>query len=186
MAPTFVATPRGGRLKPDTATAGAPIRWLRTGGPAHLVEEHSNERTGTMAADTNVQAQERLGELVNAGELDKLDEVFASGVVDNDPAPNQGPGPQGFKDMFTAMRTAFPDLKLEPATLVTDDEHVALAYTITGTHDGDFQGVAPTGKQISVRGMQIGRFEDGKIVERWGSSDELGIMRQIGAVPDPA
>ncbi len=65
-----------------------------------------------MASDTNVQAQERLGELINAGELDKLDEVFAPGVVDNDPAPNQGPGPLGFKDMFTEMRTAFPDLKV--------------------------------------------------------------------------
>ncbi len=139
-----------------------------------------------MSADTNVKAQERMAEIINTGKLDSLDEVLAPDVVDHDPASDQGPGPGGFKDMFTAMRTAFPDLKVAPATLVSDDEHVALAYTITGTHDGDFQGVAPTGKKVSVRGMQIGRFEDGKIVERWGSSDELTIMRQIGAVEDPA
>ena len=50
-----------------------------------------------------------------------------------------------------------------------------------GTHEGDFQGVAPTGRRIEARGVQIARFADGEIVERWGSSDELGIMRQIGA-----
>ncbi len=53
-----------------------------------------------------------------------------------------------------------------------------------GTHDGDFNGVAPTGKKIEVRGLQIGRFEDGVIVERLGSSDELGILKQLGAAPD--
>ena len=57
-----------------------------------------------------------------------------------------------------------------------------MAYTLTGTHDGEFMGVAPTGKKIEINGIQIGRFENGKIVERWGSSDELGIMQQIGAV----
>ena len=54
---------------------------------------------------------------------------------------------------------------------------------LTGTHQGDFLGVPATGKPIEIRGMQIGRFEDGKMVERWGSSDELGILKQIGAAP---
>lgn len=69
--------------------------------------------------------------------------------------------------------------------MVADDEHVCLAYTLTGTHQGEFQGVAPTGNRIEVRGVQVGRFQDGKIVERWGSIDELGIMRQIDAAPKP-
>ena len=51
------------------------------------------------------------------------------------------------------------------------------------THQGEFQGVEPTGDRIEVRGIQIGRFENAKIVERWGSSDELGIMQQIGGSP---
>ncbi len=81
------------------------------------------------------------------------------------------------------MRAAFPDLKVEPQTVVVEEDKVAFAYEITGTHHGDFNGLAPTGKSIKVRGMQIGRFEDGKMVERWGSSDELGILKQIGAAP---
>jgi len=62
---------------------------------------------------------------------------------------------------------------------------VVIAYTLTGTHQGDFHGIPGTGKKISARGLQIARFEDGQIVERWGSTDELGIMEQIGAAPKP-
>jgi len=58
-----------------------------------------------------------------------------------------------------------------------------MAYTLSGTHRGDFQGIAASGKKVEARGVQIGRFENGKIVERWGATDELGIMRQIDAAP---
>lgn len=67
--------------------------------------------------------------------------------------------------------------------MVVDDENVAFAYTLTGTHQGEFLGVAATGKRIQVRGLQIGRFESGQIVERWGSTDQLTILQQIGAAP---
>jgi predicted ester cyclase len=74
---------------------------------------------------------------------------------------------------------------LEPTVLVADDEYVSLAYTLTGTHRGDFQGVVPSDQRIEVRGVQIGRFSGGQIVERWGSTDELGIMQQLGIAPVP-
>ena len=86
-------------------------------------------------------------------------------------------------DFFRTLTMAFPDAHIEPAHVVTDEDHVCLAYTLTGTHQGEFQGVPATGKRIEVRGMQIGRFENGQIVERWGASDELGIM-QRGYAPD--
>ena len=136
-----------------------------------------------MSREDNIAAQEKLGELINTGDIDRLHEVFADDVVDHDPAPDQGPGPDGFKSFFRTLKSGFPDAQVEPATIVADDEHVALAYTLTGTHEGEFQGVAPTGRRIEVRGLQIGRFRDGKIVERWGSTDELGIMQQLGAAP---
>jgi predicted ester cyclase len=82
---------------------------------------------------------------------------------------------------------AFVDTLFAPDCVDHDPApgHVALAYTLTGTHRGDFHGVAATNKQIEVRGLQIGRFRDGRIVERWGSTDELGLMQQIGAAPSP-
>ncbi len=134
-----------------------------------------------MSREANIAAQEHLAESLNAGNIDAAVESFAQDAVDHDPAPDQGPGRDGFKAFFTALTTAFPDAHIEPAHMVADDDNVAIAYTLTGTHQGDFHGVPATGKTIEVRGVQVGRFEDGKLVERWGSSDELGIMQQLGA-----
>ena len=130
--------------------------------------------------DANIAAQTAFGEAINSGNLDAFDDLVAEDCVDRDPAPDQGRGPQGYKDFFAQMRTAFPDMAVEVEHLVADDDNVAFAYTLTGTNEGPFQGHEPTGKAIQVRGMQISRFEDGKLVERWGSSDELGIMTQLG------
>jgi steroid delta-isomerase-like uncharacterized protein len=136
-----------------------------------------------MSKEDNIAAQERLAENINAGDIDAAVQSFALEAVDHDPAPGQPAGREGFKAFFTELTTAFPDAKIEPAHLVADDDNVAVAYTLTGTHQGEFQGIASTGKAIEVRGLQIGRFENGQIVERWGSSDELGILQQLGAEP---
>ncbi|MEJ7753535.1 MAG: ester cyclase, partial [Candidatus Limnocylindrales bacterium] len=111
-----------------------------------------------MTSETNVAALERMAELINTGDLDGLDEVVGQDAVDHDPMPDQKPGPEGFKDFFGMLRAAFPDLTLAPVTVVADEEHVAMAYTIEGTHQGDFQGMAATGKRISVHGTEIVKF----------------------------
>ncbi len=135
----------------------------------------------SVTSEINIAATKHLGELVNSGELGRLDEVFAADVVDHDPAPDQGPGPAGFTAFFTSLTAAFPDAHIDVETMLADDDNVAFAYTLTGTQQGDFEGVPATGKTISVRGLQISRFRDGMIVERWGSSDQLGILQQLGA-----
>lgn len=134
-----------------------------------------------MSQEANIAAQKSLSEHINAGDLDAAMQSFAPNAVDHDPAPGQGPGREGFKAFFTELTTAFPDAKIQPEKAIADENNVAVAYTLTGTHQGEFHGIAATGKTIEVRGMQIGRFEDAQIVERWGSSDELGIMQQLGA-----
>ncbi len=136
-----------------------------------------------MSKEQNMQTQEKLGGAAVSGDLDTFDEVFADDVVDHDPAPGQGSGPAGFKDFFATLRSAFPDMDIAVEHVVQDEDNVAIAYTLTGTQDGEFHGVAPTGSKVKVRGMQIARFEDGKIVERWGATDELGILHQIDAAP---
>ncbi len=138
-----------------------------------------------MTSETNIAALERMAEMVNTGNLDTLDEVVDQDAVDHDPAPGQKRGPEGFKDFFSTLRAAFPDLELEPVTVVADDEHVAMAYTINGTHQGEFQGIAATGQRISARGVEIVKFRAGKLIERWGSSDELGILTQLGLTLEP-
>ena len=101
-------------------------------------------------------------------------------------APGQPPGRAGFQHFFETLRAGFPDAKITPATLVADDEHVCVAYTLTGTHQGEFNGIVPTGRPIEVRGVEIGRSVDGEIVERWGSTDELGILQQLDVAPAPS
>jgi steroid delta-isomerase-like uncharacterized protein len=136
-----------------------------------------------VSKEANIAAQEHLAGKINDGDVDTAVETFAEDAVDHDPAPDQGPGREGFKTFWTTLTTAFPDAHIEPRHEVVDDDHVVVAYTLTGTHDGEFQGIAPTGRKIEINGIQIGRFEDGKLVERWGSSDELGIIQQLGGEP---
>lgn len=133
-----------------------------------------------MSKEQNIEIQKRFGEAVNNGDFTEFESLMSPSVIDHDPAPKQGPGPQGFVSFFTELRQAFPDLAISVEHLVADEENVAFAYTMTGTHRGTFLGVPPTGRRVSARGMQISRFEDGVIVERWGSSDQLGILEQIG------
>jgi steroid delta-isomerase-like uncharacterized protein len=134
-----------------------------------------------MSQQTNIAAQTAFGEAVVTGNLDALDQVVAPGSVDHDPAPGQGPGPEGYKAMFGELRVAFPDLNVEVEHLLASGDELAFAYTITGTHLGELLGHPATGRKVSYRGMQISRFDsDGKLVERWGSSDELGMLRQLG------
>jgi len=133
-----------------------------------------------MSKEANIAAQKKFGEAINTGNLEALKDLVAENSVDHDPAEGQVAGPQGYIDFFTELRSAFPDLKIEVKHLVADDENVSFAYEVTGTHNGDFMGIAPTGNAIKARGMQISKFENGKMTERWGSSNELGILKQLG------
>ncbi|MEU6006588.1 ester cyclase [Streptomyces sp. NPDC047453] len=134
-----------------------------------------------MSQQTNIAAQTAFAEAVVTGNLDALDEIVTPDSIDHDPAPGQVPGPEGYKAMFGELRAAFPDLHVEVEHLVATDDELAFAYTITGTHLGPLMGQPATGKKVRYRGMQISRFDsDGKLVERWGSSDELGMLRQLG------
>jgi len=128
----------------------------------------------------NVAIQQRFGEAVNTGSFEAFDDLVAPDSVDHDPAPGQDPGPQGYRHMFTDLRTAFPDLHIEVDHLTATDDDVAIAYTVTGTHQGPLMGHPATGRSVSMGGVQIARFAGGKMVERWGSSDQLGMLGQLG------
>jgi steroid delta-isomerase-like uncharacterized protein len=135
-----------------------------------------------MSKQDNINNLQQFGEAVSSGKLEALNELVSANSVDHDPAPGQVAGPKGYIEFFGKLRTAFPDLGISLEYLVADEENVSFAYTITGTHQGDFNGIPATHKRIKARGMQISRFENGKMVERWGSSDELGILKQLGVL----
>ena len=123
----------------------------------------------------------RAWRTVTISDFAAFDRVFVSGVIDRDPSPDQGAGSRGFKAFFTMLRSAFPDLRVSVERLVQNKTDVAMADAFHGTCKGAFAGIAPTGKAINACGVQVARFENGRIVRRWGSSDELGILKQRGA-----
>lgn len=81
---------------------------------------------------------------------------------------------------------AFPDIQHTVDDLIAEGDKVAARLTARGTHEGDFQGIPPTGKSISFTGMRVFRFVGGKIAEEWANLDTMGLMQQLGVVFAPA
>ena len=123
-------------------------------------------------------------EVANKGDLAVVDDIIAPDFVRHD--LGGGPdlvGPEGVRRLMAAQRAAFPDLQLAIEHMIVQGDMAVARYTARGTHQGVFQGVAPTGKQVTWRGVNIYRIAGGKLAETWQLADMLGIMRQIGAVP---
>lgn len=139
-----------------------------------------------MSKEANQAALGKFAEAVQTGNFDLFKEVVSSENIDHDPAAGQVPGPEGYRMFFSGLRTAFPDMNVALETVVADEDSIAFAYTLTGTQTGPLMGFPPSGKKVKIRGMQISKFKDGKMVERWGSSDELGMLQQLGILKNPS
>ena len=94
-------------------------------------------------------------------------------------------GLNGLKQFYAELWQAFPDLHIEIEDLIGDGDRVAWRLIVTGTHEGEFKGVSPTGKRVKFAAGYIFRVENGKIVERWTNFDRLGLLVQLGAIPAP-
>ena len=120
----------------------------------------------------------------NQGNTAVFDELLAANYVAHDPT---GPihGPEGFKQFYATYRTAFPDTHLAIEDQIAEGDKVTTRWTGTGTHQGPLMGIPPSGKHVTVTGITITRFADGKAVEAWFNFDALGMLQQIGAIPTP-
>lgn len=133
-----------------------------------------------MSKDQNIAAQSLAGEIVASGDFDRLGEVFSADVVDHDPSSAQAPGVEGVKQFWRGVKGSFPDFSLEVDLLTASEDFVTIVYRMAGTHEGEYMGVAGTGKHFEVRGVQVAKFENGLITDRWGSTDSLGLLSQLG------
>jgi steroid delta-isomerase-like uncharacterized protein len=120
-------------------------------------------------------------EVFGQGKLDIANEIVAIDGVDHE-MPG-GRGPDALKQAAMMFRSAFPDFKITMDDAIVEGSQIAVRFTATGTHRGEFAGVPATGKSISISGIDIVRFEDDKIAEHWGYSDQMGLMQQLGAMP---
>jgi len=126
-----------------------------------------------------------LEEFWNKGNLSLADELFAPNYEHHDAStPDFGRGPESEKKRATLYRTAFPDVRLTIEDIIAEGETVMTRWSCRGTHKGDLRGIAPTGKQINISGVTIARLANGKFAEGWVNWDALGLMQQLGVVPE--
>ncbi len=118
----------------------------------------------------------------NHGDFGPAEEYIHPDVIDHF---DDSQGIEAFKGVILGFRSAFPDIQLTVHHEIAEDDLVVHHWTMTGTHEGAFQGIAPTNKSLTWTGITIVRIEDGKIVERWANVDVLGILAQLGVVPPP-
>ena len=120
-----------------------------------------------------------IEEVWNQGKLDALDDIVSNDIVIH-VAGRDIKGIENFKKFILGYRNAFPDIKFTIEEQIAQGDKVAERYTIRSTHQGELQGIPPTGKQVKIASIDITRFLDGKIVERWGEFDSIGMMMQLG------
>ena len=138
-------------------------------------------------SDANKAAVQRFwGEVINQGNLDLIDELVSPNFVWHGPSAREVRGPAGLKDLVSMYLRAFPDLQAHIEHQVAEGDSVASRITVRATHQGELEGIAPTGNPMSIAQINIIQLEDGKLVDLWDIFDELAMMRQIGAVPDAA
>jgi steroid delta-isomerase-like uncharacterized protein len=126
-------------------------------------------------------------ELWNKGNLSLGDELFTPNYEHHDPSsPDFGRGPESEKKRAALYRTAFPDLQLTIEDIIAEGQTVMARWSCRGTHKGELSGIAPTGKQVTISGVTVARFTNGKMVEGWVNWDALGLMQQLGVVPELA
>ena len=125
-------------------------------------------------------------EVWNKGQLPVADELFAPTYTHHDSStPDVGRGPESEKKRVTLYRNAFPDIRLTIEDMLAEGETVVARWSCRGTHKGELNGIAPTGKQFNITGISIARFTNGKMFEGYINWDALGLMQQLGVVPPP-
>ena len=109
-----------------------------------------------------------------------VEDRYNADFTDHDPAAGQPAGPSGPAWFWEQFGRSFTDIEREVIETIVTPTHLVTIMNLSGTHTGEFLGHAPTGKRFTVRNVQVLGFRDGKASDRWGSTDELGILQQLG------
>jgi steroid delta-isomerase-like uncharacterized protein len=125
-------------------------------------------------------------EVLTGGNLDAVAELCSEDIVEHEAPPGMPQGLEGVKQFVQMFRTAFPDLKVEVEDAFEAGDRAVARTRWTGTHQGEFMGVPPSGKPIDIEAIDIIRVADGKAAEHWGATDNLAMLQQIGAIPEGA
>ena len=119
-------------------------------------------------------------EAFNTGNLAVVDEIFAPDYGHITTGGTMGHGPEHVKQTITRDRIGFPDFRFTIEEMIAEGDKVVVRWTARGTHQGVFRGIPPTGKQVTITGVEIHRVVGGKIVAGWRKWDRMDVMQQLG------
>jgi steroid delta-isomerase-like uncharacterized protein len=122
-------------------------------------------------------------EVFNQKKLTVVDELFTSDYIYHGPQGQEFRGTESLKQLLSHYLEAFPDLHIDIEDLIAEGDKVVSRVISRGTHKGELQGIAPTGKKVSLRTIMISRIAGGKFAEDWESRDDLGMLQQLGIIP---
>jgi steroid delta-isomerase-like uncharacterized protein len=137
-----------------------------------------------MSEQNAMVVRQMVDRVLNGRDLAALDQFVAEDFVELDPFPGQGEGREGLRGVMAGLLATFPDMKWRVEEQVSEGDKVVTRFAWTGTHSADFAGVPASGRAVSVKGVVIDRLRDGLLVDSRMLSDDLGMMRQLGALQD--
>lgn len=122
-------------------------------------------------------------EVINKKNVAAIDEFIDPRCIDHALPPGMPGGIEGSKQFIGMYLAAFPDLHFTVEDMIAEGDRVVSRLTTRGTHKGAFMGIPPTGKQVTITGIDINRIVGGKSVEHWLEMDTMGMMQQLGVIP---
>jgi predicted ester cyclase len=139
-----------------------------------------------VSLDENKAIAQRLFDAINNGTVDELPHVVAPDVVDHNAVIFMQPeGPGGVEEGIRMLLQGFPDLHLTTEEILAEGDKVVIRFTMSGTNTGDYRGLpAPTQQYFESEAIAILRIADGRVAELWGTADRLGMLCQLGILPD--
>lgn len=137
-----------------------------------------------MTSDTNKAVFKELLEVeISHGRFDLTERLVHPEFYDHTNPPGMERGIEGHQAIVSLFRGAFSEMQWTCEDLIAEGDRVVARTTMRAQHTGDFFGIPATGVRVEVSGTHIARIKDGKVVEHWGNNDDLGLMKQLGAVP---
>ena len=141
----------------------------------------------TAQETSNKAAWGRLQDAMNTRDAElisqTIDEIVEPDVKIGTPLPVEATGAQAIKEVFARLHRAFPDLHITVEDLIEEGDKVVGRHTVTGTHQGEYMGLPPTGKSVTYNEIFIIRFVNGRVAETWGVVDVVSQMKQLGMIP---
>lgn len=166
-------------MKRETRTAGVAFSFVA----AAVLWGCARQPAEDAAVEQNKSMIQAYVDAMNRGDASYLDEYFAPNYVYHGPQGDLDL--EGFKQFHRMVLSAFPGVTMTIEDMIAAGDEVVTRWKMHGVQKGEFQGIAPTGKEVTVRGIIISRFQNGKAVEEWEEANQLGMLQQLGVIAAP-